>query len=292
MVYDTIYYYDGWLLNVIESKTVVLCADDFGLTPGISSGILKLACKRRLSAVSCMVNMPDFILHGPHLLSLKNRVKIGLHFNLTEGCLMSLPERKCFSLHELLIKSSMRSVKLSFIAQEFLAQLDQFTKIMHKLPDFIDGHQHVHQYPVIRKVILDLYEQRLNNKEIFIRSTWPSIHLPQHQFKSNMLSLIGGKALAQQLIKLNIPHNRYFSGIYNFALDTNYRDLFRKWLSLTKENTLFMCHPGEGINAADPIAHARIKELNYFLSDEFLMDCNEYHVHLATGHNYIKCIEV
>ncbi|KTD14552.1 cellobiose phosphorylase [Legionella gratiana] len=269
---------------MIKSKTVVLCADDFGLNSGVSEGILKLVCKKRLSAVSCMTNMPDFISYGQQLLFLKDQIKIGLHFNLTEGHLLFCPERKCFSLSELLIKSYMHSVKLSFIAQEFLAQLQQFTKIMHQLPDFIDGHQHVHQLPVIRKVMLDLYERRLKNNGTSIRSTWPSINLPQYGLKAKVLRFTGGKALTQQLIKFNIPHNRYFSGIYDFASDANYRDLFRKWLRLAEENTLIMCHPGESINTADSIAHARLNELNYFLSDAFLTDCNEHGVQLA--HQY------
>ncbi|WP_115708500.1 ChbG/HpnK family deacetylase [Legionella sainthelensi] len=266
---------------MIELKTVVLCADDFGLNSEVSEGILKLVHKKRLSAVSCMTNMPNFVAYSQQLRSSKNSVKIGLHFNLTEGNLMVHPRRKCFNLSELLIKSHMHSLKLSFIAQEFLAQLKQFTETMQRLPDFIDGHQHVHQFPVIRKVILDLYEQRLKGSGISIRSVWPSLDLPQFRLKAKVLGFTGGKVLAQQLIKFNIPHNVYFSGIYDFAEHANYRDLFRKWLCFAKENTLIMCHPGEGINSADIIAPARCKELNYFLSDEFLTDCNEYHVRLA-----------
>ncbi|CAM2844202.1 cellobiose phosphorylase [Legionella steigerwaltii] len=268
---------------MIDSKTIVLCADDFGLDSGVSEGILKLVCMGRLSAVSCMVNMPGFISYAKELLSLKKskHIKIGLHFNLTEGYLASTPEKLGFTLHELLIKTHMRSMKLSFIAKEFLAQLDQFINIMQQPPDFIDGHQHVHQFPVIRQVILDLYEQRLKNYGTSIRSTWPSINLPQSRFKAKVLGFTGGKALLRQLIKLGIPHNRYFSGIYDFAPETNYRELFRKWMSLIKENTLIMCHPAEKVSPADPIARARLNEFNYFLSDEFLKDCDEFHVHLA-----------
>lgn len=43
-----------------------------------------------------------------------------------------------------------------------------------------------------------------------------------------------------------------------------------------------MCHPGEGENS-DIIAEARARELNYFLSDEFMQDCEEYQVNLTTG---------
>ncbi len=268
---------------VIDSKTIMLCADDFGLDSGVSEGILKLVRLGRLSAVSCMVNMPGFIPYAKELLSLKKskHIKMGLHFNLTEGYFASIPEKSCFHLHELLIKTHLRSMKPSFIAKEFLAQLDQFTQVMQQLPDFIDGHQHVHQFPVIRNVILDLYAQKLKSYGTSIRSTWPSINLPQYRLKANILSLTGGKALLRQLIKLGIPHNRYFSGIYDFSPDTNYRELFRKWMSLIRENTLIMCHPGESSSSADPIAHARIKEFNYFLSDEFLNDCQEFHVQLA-----------
>ncbi|KTD71276.1 ChbG/HpnK family deacetylase [Legionella tucsonensis] len=274
---------------MINSKTIVLCADDFGLDPGVSEGILKLAHMGRLSAVSCMVNMPGFILYAKELFHLKKSkpIKIGLHFNLTEGYLASIPEKSCFTLQELLIKTHMRSIKLSFIAKEFLAQLDRFTEIMQQLPDFIDGHQHVHQFPVIRNVILDLYAQRLKSNGTSIRSTWPSIVLPQSQFKAKILSFTGGKALWKQLIKLGIPHNCFFSGIYDFAPATNYRELFRKWMSLSRENTLIMCHPGESPNSTDPIAHARLKELHYFLSDAFLKDCDEFHVHLEQYNNLL-----
>ncbi|MCW8408610.1 ChbG/HpnK family deacetylase [Legionella sp. PATHC035] len=268
---------------MIDSKTVVLCADDFGLDAGISEGILKLVQMGRLSAVSCMVNMPSFIPYAQELLSLKKckHIQIGLHFNLTEGYLASNPEQSSFTLHELLIKSHLHALKLSFIAKEFLAQLDQFIDIMQQPPDFIDGHQHVHQFPVIRKVILDLYQQRLKNYRTFVRATWPSINLPQSRFKAKVLAFTGGKALLKQMIHLGIPHNRYFSGIYDFAPDANYRELFRKWMSLVKDNTLIMCHPADKVSPADSISPARLNEFNYFLSEEFLKDCDEFQVHLA-----------
>lgn len=64
-------------------KNIILCADDFGLNSGISQGILKLARGNRISAVSCMVNAPDFHIHGQELLSL-NKIQPGLHFNRGE----------------------------------------------------------------------------------------------------------------------------------------------------------------------------------------------------------------
>jgi predicted glycoside hydrolase/deacetylase ChbG (UPF0249 family) len=263
-------------------KTIVLCADDFGINPGVSEGILKLVRIQRLSAVSCMTNSPDFDFHVNELCALKDKVQTGLHFNLTEGFLLSEPPQPCLGLNELLIKSHLRLLKSSFIAREFNTQLDHYISKMGGVPDFIDGHQHVHQFPVVRQEILKIYEQRLRKNKTFIRSTTPSINLSSYQFKAHILAMTGGKALSYRLKKLNIPHNQYFSGIYDFNPDSNYRDLFRQWLNLMPTNTLVMCHPGEGKNSTDVIASARNIEMDYFLSDEFLEDCQEYCVQLGT----------
>jgi predicted glycoside hydrolase/deacetylase ChbG (UPF0249 family) len=271
---------------MIDSKTIVLCADDFGMNTGVSQGIIKLVNLERLSAVSCMVNQPDFNLYVKDLFALKNKVQIGLHFNLTDGYLLSKYNRQCFGLNELLVKSHLGLIKPSFIAKEFNAQLDHFTQMMGRMPDFIDGHQHVHQFPQIRRTILNYYEQNLRAHKIYIRSTYPAINLPQFQVKGNLLALTGGKKLHATLKKLTIPHNPYFSGVYNFAKDTDYRTLFRHWLALVPSETLIMCHPGEGLINSDPIAHTRETELNYFLSNEFINDCQEFRTQLMLERMY------
>ncbi|HFL3390006.1 TPA: ChbG/HpnK family deacetylase, partial [Legionella pneumophila] len=122
----------------------------------------------------------------------------------------------------------------------------------------------------------------LKGKSIFIRSTYPSVNMSGYQAKTKILGITGGKILSSQLKKTNIPHNPYFAGIYDFSDRTNYRSLFRQWLNNVPTNTLIMCHPGEGENS-DIIAEARARELNYFLSDEFMQDCEEYQVNLTTG---------
>lgn len=268
-----------------EYKTIVLCADDFGINPGVSAGILKLAHMQRLSAVSCMTNIPDFNHCASDLSAVKDKVQTGLHFNLTEGFFLSEPQQPCFSLNTLLMKSHLRWLSPSFIAQEFNAQLDHYIDRMGALPDFIDGHQHVHQFPVIRQVLLNIYEQRLQKNKVFIRSTAPSISLPQYKFKTQILASTGGRALSLALKKLDFPHNAYFSGVYDFNPRSNYRDLFRLWLSLAANNTLIMCHPGEGMDGLDAIAPTRLIEMDYFLSDAFLEDCQEFRVALRAGLN-------
>src|SRR5262249_759423 len=64
---------------------VILCADDFGMAPGISEAILSLAEGRRLSATSALVTGPLWPRYGPMIARLRNRVAVGLHINLSFG---------------------------------------------------------------------------------------------------------------------------------------------------------------------------------------------------------------
>ncbi len=268
-------------MEMDEDKKIILCADDFGLNSGVSQGILKLVRLNRLSAVSCMVNAPEFLVQAPMLIALKDQVQIGLHFNLTEGYFLSRKKHACFSLNKLIVQTQSRLISPSLLADEFQAQLDKFIDIMGAYPEFIDGHQHVHQFPVIRTAILAVYKQRLKDRGIFLRSTYPALTLPPFRFKAAILAKTGGNKLQCLLKKEQIPHNAYFSGVYDFSPDTNYRVLFRQWLKRVKNNTLIMCHPSEGNDSDDVIAAARTLEMAYFLSEAFLEDCQEHQVHLC-----------
>jgi chitin disaccharide deacetylase len=265
-----------------DPKTIILCADDFGMNAAISRGIIDLVRARRLSAVSCMVNMPDFTLFAPELLKLKEQVQIGLHFNLTEGPLLSSTHSP-FSLISLLIKSHVHWLNSYMVTAELTTQLERFIQITGFYPDFIDGHQHIHQFPIIRQALCDLFVKRLQNHSIYIRSTYPALGLSKYKVKSEMIGWTGGRALHRTLNRLHIPHNTAFAGIYDFAQGTNYRSLFRQWLTLVPENSLIMCHPGEESESADAIRHTRPQELAYLLSNDFTDDCREFGVQLATG---------
>ena len=68
-----------------QSAPVILCADDFAMTRGISEGILALAEANRLSATCAMVNMPHWPSQAAAAVALRDRFALGLHLNLTFG---------------------------------------------------------------------------------------------------------------------------------------------------------------------------------------------------------------
>ena len=63
---------------------VTVCADDFGLTSGISSGILTCLERRRISATSCMTARATWLDRVAELRPFAGIADIGLHFTLTD----------------------------------------------------------------------------------------------------------------------------------------------------------------------------------------------------------------
>jgi chitin disaccharide deacetylase len=252
-------------------KTIMLCADDYGLNSSVSQGIRELVALNRLSLVSCLVNFENLETEAKALLQIESPVSIGLHFNLTEGYALSHPQKKLYGLNELLVKSHLGLIRCADIEAELHTQLDAFLRAFGRLPDFLDGHQHVHQFPIINKAVLNVYKKRL--KGCFVRCTYPTIGLPKYRFKALIMALSGGVMFNRRLKRADIPHNESFSGIYDFSNTVEYAHLFNSWLSLVKSNTLIMCHPGYGKIEDDAIAESRLRELAYFKSDVFVTDC-------------------
>lgn len=258
-------------------KRIILCADDYGQNTAISQAIIELINKKRLSATSCLATFLDWEEHAEWLRTLERPVDIGLHFNLTEGKPL-LPEFKevyqddFFSLPKLMLLAFSKRLHPRVIELEFYMQLERFISSLGRIPDFIDGHQHIHQFPIVRDAILRVYEKHLRKYGTYIRSVYKKTSFIN--FKEKIIQLSGARKFRKQLIKRQIPRNTSFSGIYNFKNAKNYSKLFPQYLKESLDGGLIMCHPGLGSDdKTDAISEARCKEYLYLLSDQFLRDC-------------------
>jgi predicted glycoside hydrolase/deacetylase ChbG (UPF0249 family) len=282
-------------------KSIVLCADDYGQTQAISQAIIQLFQQKRLSATSCLTTSPHFRSHAEWLKSPDIQAAIGLHINLTEGrplswALLNAEGETFPALSQLMIKAHLRVLDFNVILAEINAQLDEFKAVMGHLPDFIDGHQHVHQLPVIRDAVLKIYDQRLRqHPHCYVRCVDdPSIffRIKENAYiKRCLIQLNGASAFKKQLLQRKIPHNTSFSGIYNFELkpyseskshsqSNSYSQLFPIFLKQIKDNGLIMCHPGLPAEYSDKdvIFYSRQDEYQYFMSQQFLEDCQMQNV--------------
>jgi chitin disaccharide deacetylase len=258
-------------------KTITLCADDFAYNADVTDGILGLIKRQRLSATSCMTNRPDWVNAAKKLLLYKDKIALGLHINLTEGTTLSGQTQLIKTNQRWIIDTFLRRANKNDIKKELRCQLDAFVKGIGTLPDFIDGHQHIHHLPIIRDALIELindnYPQEKPHVRIaanpFLKTLRQSLDTP----KAMIIALTGAWQLRKQLIKNNIPFNTSFAGIYNLLPNSPYAQLFQRFLKDVDQHGLIMCHPGElSQDSSDSIAEARASELAYFAGDGFL-DC-------------------
>ena len=129
--------------------------------------------------------------------------------------------------------------------------------------------------------MLAVHEQRLKDKNIYIRSTYPAVHAGTARVKASVLAATGGRSFKKRLEEKGIRHNSCFAGIYDFAPDVDYRVLFQRWLAAAPDDTLIMCHPALEHSSNDPHPQSRWLEWQYFSSNDFLNDCQAQGIRLA-----------
>lgn len=259
-------------------KTITLCADDYGQNESVSQGILELIQLGRLSAVSCMTGYTHWPIYAAQLAAIKADVKdkidIGLHFDLTDFI-----AQQGWSFNQFIINCCLNKIDLVTIEAELNRQLDAFERELGMLPEFVDGHQHIHIFPNIRRVFIKVLAQRYAANLPYIRLSSPEILGHDARVKAIMLRalVLGFSPLAR---KNHLQFPTQFLGAYSLRA-SNYSHFFKIWLQQARNGSLFMCHPGHASNDPhDPIKKARIREFNYFRSDEFLADLKTYNVQL------------
>lgn len=261
----------------MESKKIILCADDFGQTAENSQGIAQLLAQQRISATSCMTNCYQFVRQAPLLQRFLGKADIGLHFNLTHDDSLVTGE-KFSGLPMLLLKSYSYLLSRNMLEKELMAQITAFEKALGQLPDYIDGHQHIHQFPMIRDVLVNVYLRCYPKKDAYVRV----LNFTPTNSKERILHFLGANALQKLLDQQDIPHNSSFAGIYNLSGMENYRQLFQRFLARSENNGIIMCHAGlASKDRSDPIIAARTNEYRYFLSEDFIRDCAEANAVIA-----------
>src|SRR5262249_11303126 len=124
---------------------IILCADDYALTEGVSRAIGELAAARRLSATSVMVTTPHWPAMAQRLIVHRAHLAVGLHLNLTlGGPLGSMPRLAPAgnfpSFNRLFARAFRYGLEFGEVRAEIERQLDRFEQILGFPPDHVDGH--------------------------------------------------------------------------------------------------------------------------------------------------------
>lgn len=232
-------------------RRLCICADDFGLHPAVNEAVLRLVSMGRLQATSAMVGAPAWAAGAGALASIDAaHLDVGLHLDLTDHPL-TVPARP---LAGWLLRGLL---DIQLLLREVHAQLDAFEQALGRMPAYVDGHQHVHQFPGVRDALLTALTARYPGHHPWLRSTRPG----SGGVKPCVIDVLGRRGLAHQADALGFPQNRRLLGVYGFNGDVQrYRHLVQAWLEAAQDGDLLMCHPALAPVPGDRIATARCQE--------------------------------
>ena len=272
-------------MSTAPYRQITVCADDFGLSQAIDDGILLLAGMGRVNAVSMMVHGPSLDRNAARLRA--SNLQTGLHLDMTETArTYRMPVRT------LIARAYLHRLDKHALRDEIDAQLDRFEYVMQRAPHYVDGHQHVHQLPGVRELLVHRLQARYGLNLPWIRSTCvgTTAGLPtKEQAKARLIEALGARALKRLCERTGIQTNVAFHGVYAFDSGrAPYAAMLRTWLQNAGNGDLIMCHPAMPQPAAceDVIAQDRALELDVLRSPDMAMWMRQTRVRIhpaATG---------
>ena len=141
-------------------RRLIVNADDFGLTVGVSRGILRAHRAGLVTSTTVLASLPP----QPELdaeAATSRGLGLGLHFNLTWGRPVS-PVETVPSLVDAEgrfgrdLASLGKRARSEDVQREGEAQIEAFTRRFGRAPTHLDSHHHVHRVPRVMDAVVDV----------------------------------------------------------------------------------------------------------------------------------------
>jgi chitin disaccharide deacetylase len=259
-----------------QRRRIVLCADDYGISPAVSGAIRDLIARRRINATSVMVVAPSFSRAEAAALrqAAAEHAALGLHLTLTgpfaplSQHFTPLKRGAFFPLAAMARRALSRALVPALLDAEIAAQFAAFGDAFGRAPDYVDGHQHIHVFPQVSEALLRVAKRAAPTA--WLRQCARAV---RHNLEPKGLVL---DALSRRLQRLAAAHgvrtNPAFAGTYAFRAKADYTKLFPQFLVGLPDGGVIMCHPGKvdaELIRLDPLTDLREREYAFFLDDGF-----------------------
>jgi predicted glycoside hydrolase/deacetylase ChbG (UPF0249 family) len=268
-------------MNGPAARRIWLCADDYGISPGVNRAIRDLIERGRLNATSVMVVGSS--LGREEVAALQTaaassrRCAIGLHATLTApfhpltmyfrpldgGLFLPFPK--------LLRAGLARRLDPEIIRAELMIQFATFTDLFGRAPDFVDGHQHAQLYPQVRDAFLSAVKEAA--PAAWVRQCGRGAPFLQRLGAPKALFLDGLSAqFRKRAARAGITVNPGFAGAYDFTKRQDFGLLMRQFLDGMPDHGVIMCHPGfvdDVLRGLDPLTDQREHEHAYLRGEQF-----------------------
>lgn len=269
------------MTDAAPPRRIWLCADDYGLSPGVNRAIRDLIERGRLNATSVMVVGPaigrDEVSTLRTAATNSRRCSIGLHVTLTAPFrpltmhFQPLDGGMFLAFPKLLRAGLLRRLDPEIIHAELMVQLSAFNELFGRAPDFVDGHQHVQLFPGVRDAFLTAVKEAAPNA--WVRQGGRNQPLARRLGAPKALFLdILSAQFRRRASRANIAFNPGFAGAYDFSQQPDFSILMRQFLDGLPEGGLIMCHPGfvdETLVSLDPLTDQREHEYAFLGGEHF-----------------------
>jgi predicted glycoside hydrolase/deacetylase ChbG (UPF0249 family) len=253
-------------------RRIWLCADDYGISPGVNRAIRDLIERGRLNATSAMVVGPaigrDEVSALKAAAANSRRCAIGLHVTLTAPFrpltmhFRPIDGGMFLAFAKLLRAGLLQRLDPELIHTELMVQFSTFGELFGRAPDFVDGHQHAQLFPGVRDAFLAAVGEAAPNA--WVRQCGRNQPLMRRLGTPKALFL---DALSRQFRRLatraKIAFNPGFAGAYDFSRQPEFGALMQQFLDDLPEEGVIMCHPGvmdDILVGLDPLTGQRERE--------------------------------
>lgn len=245
---------------------LIVNADDFGHTPGVSAGILRAHREGIVTSTSVMINKPA----AADSIRLAQRdapnLGLGLHLNLTSG----QPVLSAEKIPDLVqadgsfhrppsLMPRLPTIDMSQVEQELRAQVDRFIQQAGTTPDHLDSH---HNSTYVSPKIASLMLQLAAELGVPVRNSFPTMEYIQEYPSTGLTPQVVGEIVdIAKTSHVPMP-DAFFFRFYDEH--TTLGDLLNVLVDVPEGVSELMCHPAvvdEALRASSVYADRRGDEL-------------------------------
>jgi hypothetical protein len=253
------------------TRSIVVCADDYGISEGTSATIRELLEAGAINATTCLVesaSWPDAARALRELAARKPGIGVGLHLNLTDPFSHGVAKTARASLPRLLVRAVLPPSRAAVgaVYENFRAQWEDFIAQFGRAPDFVDGHQHVHLFAASRAALFRLLREK--GFQGWLRQCRASSG--KGGVKDRLLAAFSRPFVAEAR-RAGFALNPGFGGLRNFDLNEDLAALWRSELAAMDAGGLLMVHPGQADSpeGSEAIDKCRVQEAEFLGSAQW-----------------------
>lgn len=262
-------------MNKGGRRTLVVTADDFGLSEGVNRGILEAFHHGLVRNTTVIVNYPDAQASIKELKSVGG-LDVGIHLNLTAGPPVSNQKEipslvngkgEFPGLQGFMSRALGGWINWKEAAKEFRAQMERAIGLGCRLTS-ITSHQHIHMLPPLLRISAELAKDfgvRFVRKSRFINSQtfWPprGKALALYPFSWNVDGKLG---------RLGLLHNDVIFELPPPPIETAIGETKLLLETLPVGISELVCHPGYSdhvLSERDGYTDQRLHEMKTLVSD-------------------------